>query len=230
MSKSKHSPASKIEAVQRWLSGKAGQVTIARSLNISIACLQQWIRNYESMGAEAFNPSFRKRYSPELKNAAVQDYLNGVASLDSISKKYGIRSRSKLQVWIMQYNGHASFKRLSDGGMSYMTKGRITTLDERIEIVSYCISHNMDYGKTIKQYGVSYQQIYGWIKKYEADGPDGLVDRRGKRKDESRMTEVEKLRAQLKLKDAENRRLQIENDVLKKLEELERGRSQNKAL
>jgi regulator of replication initiation timing len=37
------------------------------------------------------------------------------------------------------------------------------------------------------------------------------------------MTEVEKLRAQLKLKEAENMRLHMENELLKKLEALERG-------
>ena len=104
-----------------------------------------------------------------------------------------------------------------------MAKGRKTTLDERIEIVSRCIAENKDYGKIIEQYGVSYQQVYGWMRKYEKDGVDGLTDRRGKRKPESEMTEVEKLRAQLKLKDAENLRLQMENELLKKLEELERG-------
>ena len=37
------------------------------------------------------------------------------------------------------------------------------------------------------------------------------------------MREVERLQAQIKLQAAENRRLQMENDLLKKLEELERG-------
>ena len=74
-----------------------------------------------------------------------------------------------------------------------------------------------EYGKTIERYGISYPQIYAWVRRYEAGGPEGLVDRRGKRKTEAFMTEVEKLRAQLKIKDAENLRLQMENDLLKKL-------------
>lgn len=105
-----------------------------------------------------------------------------------------------------------------------MAKGRKTTLNERIEIVSYCISNNKDYGKAIERHGVSYQQIYGWVKKYEKDGAEGLCNHRGKRKDQASMSELEKLRAQLKLKEAENLRLQMENDLLKKLEELERRR------
>ena len=44
-----------------------------------------------------------------------------------------------------------------------MTKGRKTTQEERIEIVAFCIEHGKDYGLTIEQYQVSYQQIYSWV-------------------------------------------------------------------
>ena len=48
-----------------------------------------------------------------------------------------------------------------------MTKGRTTTQTERIEIVTFCIEHGKDYPLTIHTYGVSYQQIYAWVRKYE---------------------------------------------------------------
>ena len=48
------------------------------------------------------------------------------------------------------------------------------------------------------------------------------MDKRGKRKAESEMTEVEKLRAENRMLEARNRRLETENAVLKKLEEIER--------
>ena len=41
-----------------------------------------------------------------------------------------------------------------------MTKGRKTMLDERIEIVSYCIANGKDYAAAIERYKVSYPQIY----------------------------------------------------------------------
>lgn len=44
---------------------------------------------------------------------------------------------------------------------------------------------------------------------------DTLLDRRGMRKDKASMSEVEKLHAQLKLAEAENLRLQMENELLK---------------
>ena len=74
----------------------------------------------------------------------------------------------------------------------------------------------------IEKYGISYQQIYSQIRKYNEKGTEGLVDKRGKRKAESEMTEVEKLRAENRMLEARNRRLETENAVLKKLEVIER--------
>lgn len=96
-----------------------------------------------------------------------------------------------------------------------MTKGKTTTYEERIEIVSYCIEHGNDYTAAIEKYGVSYQQIYSWVRKYNEKGAEGLVDKRGKRKPESEMTEVEKLKAENRLLEARNRRLETECAVLK---------------
>ena len=63
-----------------------------------------------------------------------------------------------------------------------MTKGRKTTQEERAQIVAFCIEHGKDYALTMETYQVSYQQVYSWVRKYEASGVDGLVDRRGKLK------------------------------------------------
>jgi transposase len=187
--------------------------------------LYEWVRLYKTRGAEGLAPSAKNRhYSAETKLQAVGEYLSGTASQHDICLKYDLSNREILQKWIKRYNSHVDFMQPSGGGEIHMTKGRNTTLEERIEIVSYCIGNNKDYGKAMERYGISYQQIYGWVRKYEQVGVDGLSDHRGKRKDHASMSEVEKLRAQLKLKEAENRRLQMENDLLKKLEEVERRR------
>ena len=60
------------------------------------------------------------------------------------------------------------------------------------------------------------------MKKYKENGYDALVDRRGKNKAFDDLSESEKFVAQLKLLEAENRRLKMENDFLKKLNEIER--------
>ncbi|GAA0382549.1 hypothetical protein GCM10008968_43150 [Bacillus horti] len=105
-----------------------------------------------------------------------------------------------------------------------MTKGRTSTYNERVNIVKYCIEHQKNYAETAQKFQVSYQQVYSWTSKYEKNGVTALQDKRGKRKAEDDMTEVEKLMAQNKLLEAENRRKQMEIDLLKKLKELERRR------
>ena len=96
--------------------------------------------------------------------------------LDEICKKYGIRSKAKLQQWIKMYNSGMNFKYNSSGGSAIMNKERKTTFEERIEIVKYCIANDKNYALTMEKYNVSYQQIYLWVHKYEQKGIDGLID------------------------------------------------------
>lgn len=215
----------KVRIVEEYLSGARGPSEFKKKYGVPRQTLYEWVRLYKMRGADGLVPSLKyRRYSPETKRQAVLEYLSGGCSQIDICVKYDISNRQMLLNWIKRYNSHEDFVLPNSGGEIYMAKGRKTTLQERIEIVSCCIANNKDYGKTIEQYGVSYQQIYGWVRKYEKEGAEGLLDRRGKSKAYDSMSEVEKLRAQLKLKEAENRRLQMENDVLKKLEEIERRR------
>ena len=162
-----------------------------------------------------------KKYSPELRLNAVEDYLSGKGTMKQIREKYGILANKQLINWIKWYNGHREFKeRSSVKGEIYMTKGRKTTQEERAEIVAFCIEHNKDYGLTVETYNVSYQQIYAWVRKYEEGGVDKLKDNRGRTKSVEEMTEVEKLKAEMKILEAKNRQLEIENEFIKKLQEL----------
>ena len=98
---------------------------------------------------------------------------------------------------------------------------RKTTIEERKEIVEYCISHNHDYKGTASIYNVSYSQVYSWVKKYDSVGEEGLTDKRGRHKTDDEVDELERLRR-------ENKRLKKqleENDMLvqllKKVKEFE---------
>ena len=165
-----------------------------------------------------------KKYSKEQKMQAVQSYLNGEGSLREICKKYKISDKHILQNWILWYNGHREFKERSNAkGEIYMTKGRKTTQEERAKIVAFCIEHNYDYGLTVETHKVSYQQIYAWVRKYEEGGVDKLKDNRGRTKSVEEMNEIEKLRAEMKILEAKNRQLEIENAFIKKLQELKGG-------
>lgn len=103
---SKVKPIIKIEYVKKYLEGKISERKIADILEVSLASVQQWISNYNSIGEDAFIMVGNKRYSLQLKEAAVQDYLAGLGSQQNICQKYGIHSKSNLQSWIKKYNGH----------------------------------------------------------------------------------------------------------------------------
>ncbi|MCR3760677.1 helix-turn-helix domain containing protein [Clostridium felsineum] len=82
-------------------------------------------------------------------------------------------------------------------------------------MIKYCISHDNNYSDTSKQYQVSYQQVRNYTVKYEKGSVETLNDNRGKRKSESEMSELEKLRAENKILMAEKERSQMEVSFLK---------------
>ncbi len=223
--KAKISGSEKIEAIEKYLRGEDSLNHLATLLDVSFPSIKQWLQTYQSLGPNGLlNVSMNTTYSAELKIIAVKDYLAGSDSHMGICKKYGIKSTRQLRNWILKYNSHEKLKTSRTGGVPIMTKGRATTYDERVEIVKYCIEHQINYAKTAQKFQVSYQQVYSWTNKYLKDGVGVLQDRRGKRKSDDEMSEVEKLRAQNKLLEAENRRKQMEIDLLKKLDEIERRR------
>jgi len=222
MGKRKIEPEEKVAAVQEYLDGRSSQGAIADRLGISLASFQMWIKNYHSMGVDAFTRSGNKHYSKELKEQAVIDYLSGVGSLQDICEKYKIPSTSQLRKWIKRYNGHEELKASGTGGSTIMTKGRKTTFEERVEIVQYCIAHDHNYAETAEKYEVSYQQARSYTVKYEEGGVEALRDRRGRSKPQGEMSELEKLRAENKILRAEKERAEMEASFLKKLDAIER--------
>lgn len=221
--KAKVSTEIKVQAVEDYLSGIKSLSEISNELDIHKSAISAWVRKYKTFGKEGLlNKGYNTSYSAQVKTQAVIDYLNGKGSLDDICIKYKISAIGILQQWIKKYNGHKIFKSHSTKGDRIMTKGRKTTYEERIEIVSFCIANAHDYNLTANKFNISYQQVYTWVKKYNKDGYNALVDRRGKNKSFEELSESEKFSAQLKLLEAENRRLKMENDFLKKLEEIER--------
>lgn len=223
--KPKISGYEKIAVIEKFLRGEDSLNHIATLLGIQHSSVRQWLQTYQSLGPSALLPTSKNTgYPMKLKHKAVQDYLAGDGSYMTICKRYGIKSTAQLRHWIMKYNGHEMLKTSETGGVQIMAKGRTTTYDERVEIVKYCIEHGDNYAETARKFQVTYQQVYTWMNKYLNDGVDALQDRRGKRKPEDEMSEVEKLKAQNKLLEAKNRHQQMEIDFLKKLDEIERRR------
>ena len=104
-----------------------------------------------------------------------------------------------------------------------MKQGRITTQEERVQIVKECIASGKNYGELALKYNVSYQQIRTWTLHFEEMGEAGLQDRRGRRKkDQTPRTELEQ--AQIEIEQLKHKLYlsEMENTLLKKLDEVER--------
>ena len=223
--KKKMEAAEKLELIQDYLSGKISLREAARRAGAANTSVKQWVDNYEAEGIAAFMPHKQRVYSPDLKRQAVQDYLSGKGSQSDISKKYGLRDRKQLRAWIKVYNTHGDFNSVKhSGGGSYMKQGRDTTQEERIQIVKDCLASGKNYGEMALKYKVSYQQVRTWTLRFEEMGEAGLEDRRGKRKkDQVPRTELEK--AQIEIDQLKHKLYlaEMERDLLKKLDEIERG-------
>ncbi|MFA1014229.1 helix-turn-helix domain-containing protein [Dubosiella newyorkensis] len=104
-----------------------------------------------------------------------------------------------------------------------MAKRIQTTFEQRMEAVQWYEENGRSYKDTAAHFGYNYAQVRDWVKKYESSGEDGLLDRRGQRKEEAELTETERLKRELILERNKRKQLEMENELLKKLNELERG-------
>ena len=223
MAKMKHSIEWMVARVNDYLDDKGSYETIAKDNGIGASTLKRWVAAYQYRGAEAFiRGSGNKRYSKEFKISCVETVLKGDLSIKDCTAKYGISHDYVLRRWISEYNANRELKDYKPEREVYMAGARRkTTIEERKEIVKYCLEHGRDYKGTASLYDVSYTQVYGWVRKYDADGEDALIDKRGHHKTDDEVDELERLRR-------ENNRLkrQLEEKdmlvtLLKKVKELE---------
>lgn len=214
--------AERLQAVTSILQGQTSVKAAAKRVKASHSTVENWLRAYRAAGVTGLEESHtRKAYSTELKLQAVLTYLSSNWSLKSVCDKYEISSRSVLRRWIDQYNSGKTLNQKR--GNSQMNAGRKTGLNERIEIAQYTIANELDYQKAMKKFGVSYSQVYSWVRKYREQGPAGLEDRRGKSlASKSQLSEKEAQELRIKELEARNQYLEVENDLLKKLKEIER--------
>ncbi len=223
--KSKVELSLKLELVQAVIADRLSQSEAARRAGVNRKTLTEWVRIYRTEGVEGLLPTTKNRvYDPALKKCAVEDYISGGGSLVAICEKYGIHSNRQLYNWIKVYTTHGDFSRRKfSGGGSTMSKSRKVTQEEKLTIVKECIASGENYGATAKKYKVSYQQVRNWTIRFKEYGEAGLEDRRGKRKkDQEPRTELEE--AQIEIEQLKHKlyMAEMENNLLKKLAELER--------
>ena len=223
MAKSPYTPEWKITIIKKYLSGEGSYERLADAYGIGSKTLKDWVHRYKEQGAAGFyRAEGNAHYSKEFKTMCVEAVIKGEGSVDDIVAKYNISARSVLNSWISLYNANMELKDYEPKREVYMAEARRkTTLEERKEIVEYCISHDNDYKGTASRYDVSYSQVYSWVKKYRESGEEGLEDRRGHRKSDDEVDEVERLRREnLRLKRQLKERDML-CELLKKVKEFE---------
>lgn len=201
MSKSSYTPEFRAKIAQEYLNGNCSRKDLSKKYNIPESTIRDWINVYKTHGINAFiNTNGNKQYTKDFKIQCVEAVLKGESSVLDVVSQYQISSSHMLRKRISLYNANRELK----------------------EIVDYCINHNRDYKGTASIYNVSYSQVYSWVKKYDVQGDDGLTDRRGRHKTDEEVNELERLRREnIRLK----RQLQEKdmlNELLKKVQELER--------
>ncbi len=203
MSKSPHTPEFRAMVSQEYLDGLGSYDALAAKYQIGRTQLREWIAKYRQHGLSAFQSTKGNApYSSEFKTLCAEAVLSGQGSVDDIVAKFNISSRKVLRDWISMYNANRELKDYDPKREVYMAEARRkTTIEERMEIVQYCIEHDRNYKDTASLYDVSYSQVYSWVKKYDADGEDGLSDKRGHHKTDGEVDELERLRREnLRLK------------------------------
>ena len=120
-------------------------------------------------------------YSKELKLQLVEQYQQSNDSMEEFAIKHGLRGHKQLSDWINQYNG-SNLKAYTPRKRDSKMTCRKTSFEERLTIIEELIKHDLNYNWAVKHYNVSYQQVYGWYRKYKQSGnnPESLRDRRGK--------------------------------------------------
>ena len=225
--KAKYTVEAKIQAAERYLRGEASVVAIAEEMKMGKwgkRRIHEWAAVYKENGIEGFHlKKGNSSYSAEEKQQAVEEYLQEKGSLSEICRKHHIWSTCTLRQWIKAYNSNGELREYDPKPEVYVAMRKKTTKEERQEIVAYCLEHGKDYKGTAVKYGVSYSQVYMWVKKYMEAGETGLEDRRGKRKSDDEVDDLEKLRREnLRLK-AQLQQSERLNLLLKKVKEFERS-------
>jgi transposase len=196
MAKSPHSPEWRTMVSQEYIDGQGSSCDLEAKYSVNAKTIRRWAQRYKEQGILAFERGKgNSKYTSSFKMLCVELYISGKMSMDEIVAKYNISNWGVLNNWISSYNANRALKDYDPKREVYMAEARRkTTLGERKAIVEYCINHNHDYKGAAATFDISYSQVYSWVKKYDANGEEALVDKRGCHKTDDEVGELERLR------------------------------------
>ena len=165
------------------------------------------------------------KYSVEFKLEVVKYCIEGNHSDINASQHFNIPSKTTVNKWVRKYKEHGINGLIKKFESSYGG-------EFKQNVIEYMHTNHLSATETAIKFNLGYADIVNrWERIYYEEGPQGLyVERRGRRKNMS-----SKLKKELDKKVeedliAENQRLRMENEYLKKLNALvqERIKRENK--
>ena len=154
------------------------------------------------------------KYSDAFKIEVIQYYLNNDYGYMKVAKHFKI-NHEQLRKWVKKYQEH---------GPEGLVKNKIV-YDGSFKqyVVEYMHSNHLSLAETCVQFNLGNHDVVGrWERIYYEEGPQGLyIEHRGRRKTMSSKSRKNKLSKEVE-EDliAENQRLRMENEYLKKLNAL----------
>lgn len=166
------------------------------------------------------------KYSSEFKLEVVQYYLDGKGGFLATAKYFGV-NHELLRGWVKKYQQH---------GPAGLIKQKISSYngDFKLNVINYMHNNHLSVAETAYHFNLGNNHIVGkWGRIYYEEGPQALYEEhRGRRKKNMSSKPRKKKVSKENEEDliAENQRLRMENEYLKKLNALvqERIKRENK--
>ena len=173
------------------------------------------------------------KYSFEFKLKIVQEYLEGKGGKHYLAKKYGVKSSNQVKEWINAY------KEFGEEGLLRKRQNNNYSVQFKLNAIELYQTSEMSYREVANLLEMNNSSlIAGWMRKFRADGIDGLSTAKGRlpaviKKDvkkKSILKETPEERNRIKELEKQVRSLQIENAYLKELRRLRNQEVQSKRM
>ena len=168
---------------------------------------------------------FMNKYSDEFKLTVVKYCIEENHGIRETARHFKIPSKENVQRWVRKYQEHGVSSFLKNIKTSYTGKFKIN-------VVEYMHTNHLSALETSIHFKIQTATVLKWKRIYYEEGPQALYEsKRGRPRKMSSKLEKKKLSKEIE-EDliAENQRLRMENEYLKKLNALiqERIKRENK--
>ena len=166
------------------------------------------------------------KYSKEFKLKVVNYYLDNHYGWEYVAKQFSIPAFTTVRKWVRKYEEHGENGLIKNQTASYSEKFKQ-------DVVEYMHTNHLSATMTATKFNLANENtVLKWERIYYEEGPQGLYEeRRGRNKNMNSKPRKKKLSKEAE-EDliAENQRLRMENEYLKKLNALvqERIKRENK--